>query len=139
MTLGTPTIIACQTLLSMGFPGKDAGKGFHFLLWGIFPELGIELMSSALAGGFFTTEPGRKARIDSESEVTQSCLTLCDPVDCSLPGSSIHGILQARVLEWVTISLSRGSSQPRDWTWVSRIGGRSFNLWATREYTVAEY
>ena len=42
--------------------------------------------------------------------VTQSCLTLCDPVDCSPPGSSVHGILQARVLEWVAISFSRGSS-----------------------------
>ena len=50
------------------------------------------------------------------SEVAQSCLTLCNPVDCSLPGSSIHGILQARILEWVAISFSRGSSQPRDRT-----------------------
>ena len=57
----------------------------------------------------------------------------CDPVDCSLPGSSVHGILQARILEWVAISFSRGSSQPRDRTRVSRIGGRHFNLWATRE------
>ena len=44
----------------------------------------------------------------------QSCLILCDPVDCSLPGFSVHGILQARILEWVTFSFSRGSSQPRD-------------------------
>ena len=65
---------------------------------------------------------------ESESEVAQSCLTLCDPMDCSLPGSSVHGILQARVLEWVAISFSRGSSQPRDRTQVSRIGGRCFNL-----------
>ena len=50
----------------------------------------------------------------SDSEVTQSCLTLCDPIDCSLPGSSVHGIFQAIVLEWVAISFSRGSSQPRD-------------------------
>ena len=68
---------------------------------------------------------------ESESEVAQSCLTLCDPVDCSLPGFSVHGILQARVLEWVAISFSRGSSQHRDWTQVSRIAGRRFNLWAT--------
>ena len=54
-------------------------------------------------------------------------------MDCSLLGFSIHGILQARILEWVTISFSRGSSQPRDRTWVSCIGGRRFNLWATRE------
>jgi len=55
------------------------------------------------------------------SEVAQSCPTLCDPMDHSLPGSSLHGILQARVLEWVAISLSRGSSWPRDWTQVSLI------------------
>ena len=65
---------------------------------------------------------------ESESEVAQSCPTLCDPVDYSLLGSSVHGILQARVLEWVAISFSRGSSQPRDQTRVSRIGGRRFNL-----------
>ena len=49
-------------------------------------------------------------RRESESEVTQSCPTLCDPMDCSLPGSSVHGIFQARILEWVAISFSRGSS-----------------------------
>jgi len=70
------------------------------------------------------------------SEVTQSCLTLCDPMDCSLQDFSVHGILQARVLEWVTISFSRGSSWPRDRTQVSLIGGRHFNLWATRALIV---
>ena len=65
-------------------------------------------------------------------EVAQSCPTLCDPMDCSLPRSSLHVILQARVLEWVAISFSRGSSWPRDWTQVSCIPGRCFNLWATR-------
>ena len=67
------------------------------------------------------------------SEVTQLCPTLCDPVDYSPPGSSVHGILQARILEWVAISFSRGSSRPKDQTQVSRIAGRRFNLWATRE------
>jgi len=62
------------------------------------------------------------------SEVAQSCPTLCDPVDCSPPGSSTHGILQARILEWVAISFFRESSQPRDWTQVSCIAGRCFNL-----------
>ena len=51
----------------------------------------------------------------------QLCPTLCDPMDCRLPGSSVHGVLQARTLEWVAISSSRGSSQPRDWTHVSCI------------------
>ena len=64
------------------------------------------------------------------------CLTLCDPMDCSLPGSSVHGILQARILEWVAISLSRGSSQPRDWTQISHTAGRFFTIWATREALV---
>ena len=68
-----------------------------------------------------------------ESEVAQSCPTLCDPMDCSLPGSSVHGIFQARVLEWIAISFSRGSSQTRDWTWVSRIVDRRFTVWATRD------
>ena len=67
------------------------------------------------------------------SEIAQLCPTLCDPMDCNLPGSSVHGILQARILEWVAISFSKGSSQPRDWTWVSCLVGRRFNLWATRE------
>ena len=67
-----------------------------------------------------------------ESEMAQSCLTLCDPMGHRLPGSSIHGIFQARVLEWVAISFSRGSSWPRDRTQVSRIVGRRFTVWATR-------
>ena len=55
------------------------------------------------------------------------------PMDCSPPSSSVHGIFQARLLEWVAISFSRGSSQPRDWTWVSCTAGRLFTVWATRE------
>ena len=65
--------------------------------------------------------------------VVQSCPALCDPTDCSPPGFSLHGILQARILEWIASLSSRGSSQPRDWTWVSYIAGRRFTLWATRE------
>ena len=65
--------------------------------------------------------------------VTQSCLTLCDPTDCSLPASSVHGIFQARTLEWIAISFSRGSSPPRDWTQVFHIAGRLFTIWTTRK------
>ena len=65
--------------------------------------------------------------------VIQSCPTLCDPVDCSPPGSSVPGILQARTLEWVAMPSSRGSSRPRDWTWVFCIAGRFFIIWATWE------
>ena len=63
----------------------------------------------------------------------QSCLTLRDPMDCSLPGSSVHGSLQARIQEWVASPFSRGSSQPRDWTLVSPITGRFFTVWVSRE------
>ena len=72
---------------------------------------------------------------ESESQVAQSCPTLCDPMDCSLPGSSIHGVFQARILEWVAISFSSRSSRPRDWTQVSRIAGRGFTVWATSPVT----
>ena len=65
--------------------------------------------------------------------VAPLCPTLCDPMDCSLPGSAVHGILQARILEWVAIPFSRGSSRPRDWTQVLLIAGRFFTIWATRE------
>ena len=60
--------------------------------------------------------------------VTQSCLSLCDPVECSPPGSSVHGILQARILEWVAIPFSRGSAQPRDQIWVSCTAVRFFTV-----------
>ena len=63
----------------------------------------------------------------------QSCPTLCDPMDYSQTCASIHGIFQARVMEWVVISFTRGSSRPRDWTQVSHIVGRCFTVWATRE------
>ena len=63
----------------------------------------------------------------------QSFPTLLDPKDHSPPGSSVHGILQARTMEWVAISCSRGSSQPRDQTQVSSIAGRFFTIWAARE------
>ena len=70
------------------------------LLSGSFPYLGVTVHLTSL----------------SESEVPQSCLTLCNTLDYSLPGSSIHGILQARIVKWVAISFSRGSSWPRDQT-----------------------
>ena len=65
--------------------------------------------------------------------VTQSCLTICNPMDYSLPGFSVHEILQARILEWVVMLSSRGSSRPRDWTQAFCITGGFFTIWATRE------
>ena len=65
--------------------------------------------------------------------VAQSCLTLCNPMDCSPPGSYVQGILQARILEWVAIPFSRESFWPRDRTQVSCIAGRYFTIWVTRD------
>ena len=72
------------------------------------------------------------------SEVAQSCPTLCNPMDSSLPGSAVHGIFQARILEWIAISFSRGSSQPRDRIRVSCIADRCFTIWTTREAPIED-
>ena len=65
--------------------------------------------------------------------VAQLCQSLCDSLDCSPPGSSVHGILQARILEWVAIPFSKRSSWPRGGTQVSRNAGSFFTIWVTRE------
>ena len=90
--------------------------GCHFLLQGIFLTQGSKphLLFPALAGGHFTTEPPGKPTVSIISMVAaaaagksiQLCLTLCDPIDGSPPGSAVPGILQARTLEWVAISFS---------------------------------
>ena len=76
----------------------------------------------------------KTARINSWVKVlvAQLCPTLCDLMDCGLPGSSVHGILQARILRWVVIPFSRGSSRPGDRTCASCTAGGFFNIWATR-------
>ena len=150
---GTPRTVAHQTPLSIELSRQEYWSGLPSPSPGDLPNPGIEpisLVSPALEDRYFTTLPhlltslhGRKDKgtvqgfilteSESESEVTQLCRTLCDPTDCSPPGSSVHGILQARILEWIAISFSRGSSWCRDRTQVSRIAGRCFNLWATRE------
>ena len=68
--------------------------------------------------------------------VAKSCPTLCDPMDCSQSGSSVHGIFHEKILEWLAVSFSRGSSQPRHQTWVSCIGRSVLNHWAIREAAV---
>ena len=110
---GTSWTVGHQAPLCMELFRQDYWNGLPFPIQGIFP----------------TQEVERK-----ESEVTQSCPTLCDPMDCCLPGFSVHGIFQARVLEWVILSIPRGSSRPRNWTQVSCIAGRYFNLWVTRDF-----
>ena len=104
---------------SSDFPGKTTGVGYYFLLQGILWPRDQTHISYI----------GR--RVHYHWATWKSCLTLCDPRDCSLPGSSVHGILQARILEWVAILFSRESSQGRDWTWVFCIAGIFFTIWAT--------
>ena len=66
-------------------------------------------------------------------KVTQLCLTLCDPMDCSPSGFSVHGVLQTRTLEWVAFPFSRGFSRPRNRTWVFLIPGKFFTVWVTKD------
>ena len=96
----------------------------------------LRVFAPAFHSAWTTIPPTATWSVKSGSEVAQSCPTLCDPMDCSPPGTSIHGLSQARILEWVAISSSRGSSWPRDQTQVSCIAGRLFTVWATREVTL---
>ena len=90
----------------------------------------VTLKQALRCGSRFTKFLNKMPELNWSRSVLSDSLR---PVDYSPPGSSVHGILQARILEWVAISFSRGSSQPRDRTKVSRSVGRHFNLWATRE------
>ena len=113
-------------------PGQNTRVGCYALFQGIFPTQGwnLGLLHRRRILYHLSHEVSPYVTM-KESEVTQSCPTLCDPMDCSLPVSSVHGIFQAVVLEWVAISFSRGSSQPRDGTRVSRVVDRRFTVWAT--------
>ena len=137
----TPWTIAHQAPLSMRFSRQDYWSGLPFPSPGDLPDPRIKPVSPALAGRFFTTElPGKAiwyCIYRYESELTQWCLTLCDLMD--LPGSSVHGIFQARILEWVAISFSRGSSRPRDRTHASCIGRQILYHWTTREGCMMSY
>ena len=82
------------------------------------PSLDHPVLIALCASLSLTFDPSTVSHNESESGVAQSCPTLWDPMDCSLPGFSIHGIFQARVLEWVAIFFSRRSSQPRGQRWV---------------------
>ena len=84
-----------------------------------------------LNAGLYNSQAGIKIARKIYGKPRQQ--TLCDPVDCRPPGSSVHGILQARILECVANPFSRGSSWPRDQAWVSCIAGRFFTIWVTRE------
>ena len=106
LTLWDTMAVAPQATLSMGFSRQEYWSGLLCLLPEYLPNPGIKpvsLMSPELAGGFFTTAAAAAAKS------LQSCPTLCDPIDGSLSGSTVPGILQARTLEWVTISFSSAS------------------------------
>ena len=95
----------------MEFSRQEYWSGLSFPSPGDIPDPGIKPVSSALPGEFFTTGPHGKPQNDLCvcvcAKSLQSCPTLCDPLDCSPPGSSVHEILQARILEWVVISFSK--------------------------------
>ena len=91
-------------------------------------------MESTISACRVLSAPAVEKWLNSEKvKVAQLCPTLCDSMDCSLPGSSVHGISQARILERVAIHFSRGFFQLRDWTQVSCIAGEFFTIWTTRE------
>ena len=118
--LVTPWTVALQAPLSLEFSRQEYWSGLPFPSPGDLPEPRIKpafLMFTSLQEDSSPTEPSGKPFAKFQfSLVAQSCLTLCNPTDCSLPGSSVHGVFQARILEWVAVSHSRGSSLPRDGT-----------------------
>ena len=124
--LGPYGLWPARLLCLWNFPGKNTGVGCHFLLQRIFPTQGLNSHHLCLLHCRRILYP--LSHSVQFSSVAQSCPTLCNPMDCSLPGSSVCGISQARILEWVAISFSRGSSWPRDWTHVSCIVGRCFTI-----------
>ena len=144
----TPRTVAHQAPLSMDSPCKNTGVGCHALLQGIFltQRLNLGLLRGRQSlyclshkGSWFikvaccwvtvTFAVAWKAQV----LVGQSCLPLCDSMVCSPPGPSDHGILQAKIPEWVAIPISRACCQPGAWTLVPYVAGRFFILWATRE------
>ena len=118
MSFATPQTVPCQAPLSMEFSRQEYWSGLPFPSSRDLPNRGVESVSPALADGFCTTEPPGKLYVCVcvcvfvyEVKVAQSCPTLCDPMDYT-----VHGILQARILDWVAFPFSRGSSQARDQT-----------------------
>ena len=109
--------------LPIEFSRQEYWSGLPFSSPGDLPNPGIEPGSPTLQADALTSAPPES---EIKSEVAQSCLTLCDPVDSSLPGSSVHEILQAGILQWVAMPSSRGSSQARDRVQHSSTAGRFF-------------
>ena len=122
----TPLTIAHQAPLSMAFSKQEYWSRLPFPTIGYLPDLGIKPASSAfpaLAGRFFTNEPPGKRIFISVSmfmhaELLQLCLTLCGIIDCSPLDSSVHGVLQARILEWFATPFLQRIVQRKDQTHV---------------------
>ena len=133
------------TILTMyygGRLGKEPGLELNALGASSKASLMVTLIMFSMVGWWQVGIPaskGQSYRFEVYAAATkslQSCLTLCDPMDCNQPGSSVHVILQARILEWVSISFSRWSFWPRDRTHVSCvscIAGEFFTHWAIRD------
>ena len=135
---------SCPTLWSHGLyspwnsPGQKIEVGSLSLLQRIFPTQGSNPGLSHCRQIIYQLSQKGSSKLSPRGcggggLVVKSCPTDCDPMDYNLPGSSVHGILQERILEWIAISFSRGFSQPRNQTWVSWIAGRFFTNWAMRE------
>ena len=134
----TPCTVAHQASLPMGFSRQEYWSGLLWPLSGDLPNSGIEPISPsspALAGKLPLSHLISHNNLQATvlCLVTQLCPILCYPMDLAHQAPLSMGILQARMLEWVAMPSSRGSSQPRDQTQVSCIAGRFFTIWATRE------
>ena len=143
---------SARLLCPSGSLGKNSGVGCHAFLQEIFPTQGSNphLLRPLhwQAGSLLVVKPPGKPLKKNIYVCVCVCVCVCthawarakllrlcqlfDPMDCHLPGSSVHGILQARILEWVVISYSRESSWPKDQTWVSHISRHIFTVWAMR-------
>ena len=131
----TPRTVAYQASPFMGLPRQKCWSGLLFSPPGDLPDPRIKPVSPALVGELFTTEsPGGSSEVPyCYCLVAKWCLTRSNPMDCNPSGSSVHGISPARILEWVAISFSRGSSWSRDRTLLSCTGRQIVYCWATRE------
>ena len=129
-----PMTVASQAPLSMEFSSQEYWSGLPCLPPGDLPNSGIKPGSPALQADYLLSEAlGEPFCIHAKS--LQSCLTLYDPMDCSPPGSSVHGVLKARILEWVATPSSRGPFWPRDQTRIS-CGSCTVGVFFTTAYSL---
>ena len=129
----TPWTVPHQDPLSMEFPRQEYWSELPFPSPGDLPTKGSNSCLLHWQADSLPLSHAGKTSNRVRAKSFQLCPTLCEPMDYSLPGSSVHRILQARILEWVAISSSRGYSQPRSQTQISSIAGRFFTNWAMRE------